>query len=94
MLLSCTHFLSVKNGHKESAFILAENYRDFASLASLCHKETVYPPHENPNADRIHHYIERFKGEFAAELFRWYIDHGLSFCIVGRLHVVNWLLCL
>ena len=67
----------VRNGHKESAFALAEKYRDFRSLASLCHKENVYPPQENPNADRIQLYVEKFKGEFTTELFRWYIEHGL-----------------
>lgn len=64
------------NGHANHAFILAENYRDFRSLASLCHKSTTYPPDENPNATRIQLYIEKFKDEFTTELYQWYIEHG------------------
>ena len=64
------------NGFAENAFRLAEKYRDFRSLAQLCHKGTVYPPEQNPNADRIQSYLDRFKEEFSAELYRWYIEHG------------------
>ncbi|KAK0450161.1 Non-repetitive/WGA-negative nucleoporin C-terminal-domain-containing protein [Armillaria borealis] len=65
-----------KNGHAAAAFSLAEKYRDFTSLAALCHRETVYPPEQNPNAPRIQNYIELYKDEFATELYRWYIQHG------------------
>ncbi|KAK0469814.1 Non-repetitive/WGA-negative nucleoporin C-terminal-domain-containing protein [Desarmillaria tabescens] len=65
-----------KNGHATAAFSLAEKYRDFASLAALCHREVVYPPEQNPNAPRIQNYIELYKDEFATELYRWYIQHG------------------
>ncbi|KAK0500496.1 hypothetical protein EDD18DRAFT_1307884 [Armillaria luteobubalina] len=65
-----------KNGHAAAAFSLAEKYRDFTSLAALCHRETVYPPEKNPNAPRIQNYIELYKDEFATELYRWYIQHG------------------
>ncbi|KDQ60778.1 hypothetical protein JAAARDRAFT_190924 [Jaapia argillacea MUCL 33604] len=65
-----------RNGHAEHAFKLAEQYRDFRTLASLCHKGRVYPPEENPNSLRIQSYIERFKEEFTTELYRWYIEHG------------------
>ncbi|EGO21494.1 hypothetical protein SERLADRAFT_451525, partial [Serpula lacrymans var. lacrymans S7.9] len=64
------------NGHIEEAFTLAENYRDFRSLASLCNKDTTYPPQNNPNAVRIQTYIERFREEFTTELYRWYSEHG------------------
>ncbi|KIM87137.1 hypothetical protein PILCRDRAFT_64451 [Piloderma croceum F 1598] len=64
------------NGHASHAFVLAENYHDFRSLASLCHKGTTYPPEDNPNAHRIQSYIEKFKDEFTTELYRWYIEHG------------------
>ncbi|KAF7967089.1 hypothetical protein HWV62_35891 [Athelia sp. TMB] len=64
------------NGHANDAFALAENYRDFRSLASLCHKGTTFPPEQNPNAGRIQSYIEKFKDEFTTELYRWYIEHG------------------
>ncbi|EMD38365.1 hypothetical protein CERSUDRAFT_113529 [Gelatoporia subvermispora B] len=60
----------------EEAFRLAETYRDFRSLASLCNKDTVYPPNANPYASRIQSYIERFKEAFTAELYQWYIEHG------------------
>ena len=65
-----------RNGFQEEAFKLAEGYRDFRSLASLCHKGRIYPPEENPHAKRIQAYIDTFKEEFAAELYQWYIEHG------------------
>lgn len=64
-------------GHPHPALSLAETYRDFSSLAALCHRDTVYPPHENPWITDIQRYIERFKDDFAFELFRWYIQHGM-----------------
>jgi Non-repetitive/WGA-negative nucleoporin C-terminal len=67
-----------RHGHAGAAFTLAEQYRDFSSLASLCHKETVYPPEDNPHTLRIQAYFDRFKDEFAMELYRWYIQHGES----------------
>ncbi len=63
-------------GYPHPALSLAETYRDFSSLAALCHRDTVYPPHENPWITDIQRYIERFKDDFAFELFRWYIQHG------------------
>jgi nuclear pore complex protein Nup133 len=68
--------LSGKNGYAADAFDLAEKFRDFKSLASLCHKDGVYPPDRNPNALRIQTYIERFKENFTTELYTWYIEHG------------------
>jgi hypothetical protein len=65
-----------KNGHTERAFNLAERYRDFQSLASLCHKEAVYPVDENPSIGRIQYYLDKFKEEFATALYRWYIEQG------------------
>ncbi|KAG5342787.1 hypothetical protein C0989_008737 [Termitomyces sp. Mn162] len=65
-----------RNGYANAAFSLAEKYRDFSGLASLCHKDTVYPPESNPNFLRIQAYIERFKDGFTTELYRWYIQHG------------------
>ncbi|KAL4265228.1 nucleoporin Nup133 family protein [Pleurotus pulmonarius] len=63
-------------GYPHPALSLAETYRDFSSLAALCHRDTVYPPHENPWITDIQRYIERFKDDFAFELFQWYIQHG------------------
>ncbi|KAJ7111560.1 hypothetical protein C8R43DRAFT_1091558 [Mycena crocata] len=65
-----------RHGHASTAFLLAEKYRDFSSLAALCHQDEVYPSHKNPNALRIQTYIDRFKEEFTTELYRWYIQHG------------------
>ncbi|KAF8625778.1 hypothetical protein AX15_005170 [Amanita polypyramis BW_CC] len=65
-----------RTGYSDAAFTLAEKYRDFSSLAALCNRDTIYPPEENPNIDRIHNYLTRFKYEFAQELYKWYIHHG------------------
>ena len=60
----------------DHAFQLAEKYRDFRSLASLCNKDAVYPLEANPHANSIHAYIEKFRDEFTEELYHWYIEHG------------------
>ncbi|RPD66182.1 hypothetical protein L227DRAFT_539315 [Lentinus tigrinus ALCF2SS1-6] len=65
-----------RNDFANDAFRLAEDYHDFRSLASLCHKGKVYPPQENPNAARIEAYIDKFKEAFTTELHQWYIEHG------------------
>ncbi|KAJ7685205.1 hypothetical protein DFH06DRAFT_34186 [Mycena polygramma] len=65
-----------KHGHASTAFMLAEKYRDFSSLAALCHQDEVYPSHKNPNALRIQTYIDKFKEEFTTALYQWYIQHG------------------
>ena len=49
-----------RNEFTNEAFKLAEDYHDFRSLASLCHKGKVYPPQENPNAERIEAYIDKY----------------------------------
>jgi nuclear pore complex protein Nup133 len=76
LYLHPTTFDTGRHGHADAAFTLAEQYRDFSSLASLCHKESVYPPENNPHTLRIQGYFERFREEFAMELYRWYIQHG------------------
>ncbi|RXW20887.1 hypothetical protein EST38_g4970 [Candolleomyces aberdarensis] len=65
-----------RNGFQEHAFKLAEVYSDFASLVALCHRDTVYPPENNPNYERIQTYIGRYKENFTEELYQWYIQHG------------------
>ncbi|KAJ3744726.1 Non-repetitive/WGA-negative nucleoporin C-terminal-domain-containing protein [Lentinula detonsa] len=65
-----------RGGHAQSAFKLAEKYQDFDSLAALCHRESIYPPEDNPNFARIQGYVERFKEQFTNALYRWYIQHG------------------
>jgi len=76
------------NGHASHAFVLAENYHDFRSLASLCHKGTTYPPEDNPTAHRIQSYIEKFKDEFTTELYRWYIEHGQLISKLETSHIL------
>ncbi|KAF8798054.1 hypothetical protein BYT27DRAFT_7203757 [Phlegmacium glaucopus] len=63
-------------GYEEPAYGLAERYQDFDTLVALCHRDTVYPPSENPHAARIQSYIQRFKDNFTTALFQWYIQHG------------------
>lgn len=75
-----------RNGFASEAFQLAEKYRDFRSLASLCNKDTVYPPQDNPNAARIEAYVEKFKQDLTTELYRWYIEHGAATTISLRCH--------
>ncbi|KAJ4487908.1 hypothetical protein J3R30DRAFT_3654300 [Lentinula aciculospora] len=65
-----------RNGHAQAAFTLAEKYQDYSSLAALCHRDTIYPPEENPNFARIQGYIERFEEQFTNALYQWYIQHG------------------
>ncbi|THH33962.1 hypothetical protein EUX98_g282 [Antrodiella citrinella] len=65
-----------RNGYAADAFKLAEDYRDFRSLVSLCHKDKVYPPQSNPHAMRIQTYVDKYKEAFTTELFQWYIEHG------------------
>ncbi|KAL0946843.1 hypothetical protein HGRIS_013011 [Hohenbuehelia grisea] len=65
-----------RTGHAEAAFTLAEKYQDLSSLAALCHREAVYPPQQNPHAERIQAYIDKFRDSFTTELYRWYIQHG------------------
>ncbi|OBZ75079.1 hypothetical protein A0H81_04264 [Grifola frondosa] len=65
-----------RNNFADYAFKLAEEYRDFRSLASLCHRDQVYPPDQNPNARRIQAYVDKFKEDFTTELYQWYIEHG------------------
>lgn len=75
-----------RNGFASEAFQLAEKYRDFRSLASLCNKDTVYPPQDNPNVARIQAYVDKFKQDFTTELYRWYIEHGAGNSIELRYH--------
>ncbi|KAH9952015.1 hypothetical protein B0H21DRAFT_800355 [Amylocystis lapponica] len=75
-----------RDGFAGEAFGLAEKYRDFRSLASLCHKDTVYPPQNNPHAARIEAYIGRFKDAFTTELYQWYIEHGELRTLFAREH--------
>ncbi|KAG8747615.1 hypothetical protein FRC10_000157 [Ceratobasidium sp. 414] len=54
----------------EDAFRLAEQYRDFRSLAELCNDSKL------ANDLRTQNYLERYQGDFASELYQWYVEHG------------------
>ena len=68
-----------KHSHIIYAFELAEHYRDFRMLVALCHTGVVYPPEENPYAERITSYVDSFGDAFTVELHQWYIEHGTVF---------------
>ncbi|CAE6375959.1 unnamed protein product [Rhizoctonia solani] len=54
----------------EDAFHLAEQYRDFRSLAELCNDSRL------ANDLRTQNYLERYQQDFASELYQWYVEHG------------------
>lgn len=71
---------TVRIDSTEYAFQLAETYRDFHALSELSH----HPSADKmiPASDRIQGYIDKFRGEFASQLYKWYIEQG-------RLHSVD-----
>jgi hypothetical protein len=77
-----SHPSTGRHGHVAGAFALVERCPDFSSLASLCRKEAAYPPDDNPRALWIQVHSDRFKDEFAVELYRWYVQHSLlHYCL-------------
>ncbi|KAJ8584941.1 hypothetical protein M405DRAFT_746145 [Rhizopogon salebrosus TDB-379] len=62
--------------HLQHALTLAISHADFRSLATLLHRDTVYPPTSNPHARTIAEYVDRFGGAFAKEVVRWCMVHG------------------
>lgn len=56
----------------EDAFRLAEQYRDFRSLAELCNDSRL------ANNLRTQNYLEQYQQDFASELYQWYVEHGRS----------------
>ena len=64
----------VRAGRTEYAFTLAETYKDFHALSGL----SYHPSAEKMMAakDRIQGYINRFRGDFASQLYQWYIEQG------------------
>ncbi|KAF8610233.1 hypothetical protein BDV93DRAFT_517387 [Ceratobasidium sp. AG-I] len=54
----------------EDAFRLAEQYRDFRSLAELCNDSRL------ANDLRTQNYLEQYQQDFASELYQWYVEHG------------------
>ncbi|KAG0146483.1 hypothetical protein CROQUDRAFT_671107 [Cronartium quercuum f. sp. fusiforme G11] len=61
----------VKINKQARAFGLAEEQRDFRTLVELCHDPT-FPGSER----RVPLYVERFKEEFAFQLYQWYVEQG------------------
>lgn len=57
----------------EQAYTLAEHHGDYRALVELCNHPKV------GSQVRIQYYIETFKEDFAFELYRWYIEKGVSF---------------
>ncbi|KAI5123360.1 hypothetical protein M0805_001781 [Coniferiporia weirii] len=75
----------LKHNMVKQAFSLAEDYRDFRSLADLCHSSPpIYPPSSNIHRDSLVRYIERYKEEFTDELYQWYIDHAELRCMFAQ----------
>lgn len=66
----------MRYGYEYPAFTLGEVHCDFRSLVALCNSGTVYPPNQNPNAERIQTYIDKYQEEFTRELYQWYVQHG------------------
>lgn len=58
----------------EYAFKLAETYRDFHALSELSHHASADKTMSTP--DRIRGYLDRFRGDFASQLYKWYIEQG------------------
>ncbi|QRW15198.1 non-repetitive/WGA-negative nucleoporin carboxy-terminal protein [Ceratobasidium sp. AG-Ba] len=54
----------------EEAFRLAEQYRDFRSLAELCNDSRL------ASDLRTQNYLELYQQDFASELYQWYVEHG------------------
>ncbi|KAH8116942.1 Non-repetitive/WGA-negative nucleoporin C-terminal-domain-containing protein [Phellopilus nigrolimitatus] len=75
----------LKHDMTKHAFQLAEDYRDFRSLADLCHSTSpIYPLESNVHAELIRQYIDDYKEEFTDELYQWYIEHGELRCMFAQ----------
>ncbi|CDZ97230.1 Nuclear pore complex, Nup133 component (sc Nup133) [Phaffia rhodozyma] len=60
----------VKIDRSEQAFELAEHHRDFRALVELCNNPQI------GSSARVQFYIEKFREDFAFELYQWYIEKG------------------
>ena len=63
------------------AFKLAETYRDFHALSELSHHASA--DKVIATSDRIQGYIDRFRGEFTSQLYKWYIEQGRWLLPIG-----------
>ncbi|KAK9452915.1 Nup133 N terminal like-domain-containing protein [Dipodascopsis uninucleata] len=74
-------------GFTEKAFQLAEYYKDFKTLAEMCHEEKIQLERLLDDAERasameklssrIKNYFDVYEYEFAEALYQYYIDSGL-----------------
>ncbi|CAH7685697.1 Non-repetitive/WGA-negative nucleoporin C-terminal-domain-containing protein [Phakopsora pachyrhizi] len=61
----------VKTKRTARAISLAEEQRDFRTLVQLCYTSGI------SGGDRkVKNYIDRFQGEFAFQLYQWYVEQG------------------
>lgn len=62
----------VRINHADEAFNLAQHHSDFRALVELCNHPVV------GSAAKTQYYIERFREDFAFELYQWFIEKGSS----------------
>ncbi|KAL7410733.1 Non-repetitive/WGA-negative nucleoporin C-terminal-domain-containing protein [Mrakia frigida] len=60
----------VRIGRSAQAYELAENHHDFRALVELVNDPQI------GSSSKTQHYIEKFKEEFAFQLYQWYIEQG------------------
>ncbi|KAI5890655.1 uncharacterized protein SCHCODRAFT_02632498 [Schizophyllum commune H4-8] len=65
-----------RHGLPLDAYHLAERYQDFSTLVALCNKGQVFPPEQNPEADKIRTYAELYNTKFTRELYEYYIQNA------------------
>lgn len=93
MLVVIDICLLVQHGAAAHAFKLAEEYGDFRALTELCyqaatkeHRSATGVKSKKLDQDavqkKIDHFMTAFKQEFAFELYRWWIEQGMSLFIV------------
>ncbi|THH12017.1 hypothetical protein EW145_g257 [Phellinidium pouzarii] len=75
----------LKHDMVKHAFELAEDYRDFRSLADLCHSASpIYPLTDNIHWGSVQRYIDMYKEEFTDQLYQWYIEHTELRCMFAQ----------
>lgn len=66
----------VKHNCTDFALALAEQYHDFRTLTELSHDPRFSTTPDGQS--RTQHYIDRFRDDFAFDLFSWYIERGAA----------------
>lgn len=67
---TCAIRRTVRVSRANAAYDLAERYRDFRSLVVLCNDPST------GSTARVHHYIQKYKEDFAYALYDWYLETG------------------